>query len=172
MTDIVYEFDGTIFDLTGDEVMVGFNVPFDQPDAPYRALLTAITMQRRFNELRKKWEAELNVTLGLGIGIDQGNVVVGNVGAESRMTFRMVGEAVNIAHRLVDLADDGQIFITESIYDAVQNDAPRLLELIAFRRVGPVALKGKSSAQTLYMTSFRRRMNDATARTSRSRVED
>jgi PAS domain S-box-containing protein len=172
MTDIVYEFDGTIFDLTGDEVMVGFNVPFDQPDAPYRALLTAITMQRRFNELRKKWQAELDVTLGLGIGIDQGNVVVGNVGAESRMTFRMVGEAVNIAHRLVDLADDGQIFITESIYDAVQKDAPRLLELIAFRRVGPVALKGKSSAQTLYMTSFRRRMNDTTARTSRSRVED
>lgn len=157
MTDIVYEFDGTVFDLTGDEVMVGFNVPFDQPDAPYRALLTAITMQRRFSQLRKKWHTELGVTLGLGIGIDQGNVVVGNVGAESRMTFRMVGEAVNIAHRLVDLADDGQIFVTEAIYNAVKRDAPRLLEVIAFRRVGPVALKGKSGAQFLYMTAFRRR---------------
>ncbi len=157
MTDIVYEFDGTVFDLTGDEVMVGFNVPFDQSDAPYRALLTAITMQRRFSQLRKKWHTELGVTLGLGIGIDQGNVVVGNVGAESRMTFRMVGEAVNIAHRLVDLADDGQIFVTESIYKAVKRDAPRLLEVIAFRRVGPVALKGKSGAQFLYMTAFRRR---------------
>ncbi len=157
MTDIVYEFDGTIFDLTGDEVMVGFNVPFDQPDAPYRALLTAITMQKRFNDLRQKWYTEFGALLGLGIGIDLGYVVVGNVGAESRMTFRMVGEAVNIAHRLVDLADDGQIFITESIYDAVQQEAPRLLELIAFRNVGPVALKGKSHAQTLYMTAFRRR---------------
>lgn len=157
MTDIVYEFDGTVFDLTGDEVMVGFNVPFDQSDAPHRALLTAITMQRRFNELRQKWFAEFGVQLGLGIGIDQGNVVVGNVGAESRMTFRMVGEAVNIAHRLVDLAEDGQIFVTESIHDAVQRDAPRLLELVAFRRVGPVALKGKSHAQTLYMTAFRRK---------------
>ncbi len=157
MTDIVYEFDGTVFDLTGDEVMVGFNVPFDQPDAHYRAVLTAITMQRRFNELRQKWHTEFGVNLGLGIGIDQGDVVVGNVGAESRMTFRMVGEAVNIAHRLVDLADDGQIFITESIYDAVKKDAPRLLEVIAFRRVGPVALKGKSHAQTLYLTAFRRR---------------
>ncbi|HZD11885.1 MAG TPA: response regulator [Candidatus Binatia bacterium] len=158
MTDIVYEFDGTVFDLTGDEVMVGFNVPFDQPDAPYRALLTAITMQRRFSELRQKWHAKLGVTLGLGIGIDQGIVVVGNVGAESRMTFRMVGEAVNIAHRLVDLADDGQIFVTEAIHHAVQKDAPRLLEVVAFRSVGPVALKGKSRAQTLYMTAFRRRM--------------
>ena len=164
MTDIVYEFDGTVFDLTGDEVMVGFNVPFDQPDAHYRALLTAITMQRRFNELRQKWQTELGVNLGLGIGIDQGNVVVGNVGAESRMTFRMVGEAVNIAHRLVDLAEDGQIFITETIHNAVKKDAPRLLEVIAFRRIGPVALKGKSHAQTLYMTAFRRRDSRAAER--------
>lgn len=156
MTDIVYEFDGTVFDLTGDEVMVGFNVPFDQPDAHYRALLTAVTMQRRFNELRQRWQSQLGVTLGLGIGMDQGNVVVGNVGAESRMTFRMVGEAVNIAHRLVDLAEDGQVVITETIYEAVQNDVPRLLEVIPFRRVGPVALKGKSNAQMLYLTTFQR----------------
>lgn len=169
MTDIVYEFDGTVFDLTGDEVMVGFNVPFDQPDAPYRALLTAITMQRRFSQLRKKWHAELGVTLGLGIGIDQGNVVVGNVGAESRMTFRMVGEPVPIAHRLVDLADDGQIFVTESIYNAVKRDAPRLLEVIALRRVGPVALKGKSGAQFLYMTAFRRRAGGSSGSHSEKR---
>lgn len=156
MTDIVYEFDGTVFDLTGDEVMVGFNVPFDQPDAHYRALLTAITMQRRFNQLRQKWKSQLAITLGLGIGIDQGNVVVGNVGAESRMTFRMVGEAVNIAHRLVDLADDGQIVITESIYEAVKADVPRLLEVISFKRVGPIALKGKTNAQMLYLTTFQR----------------
>jgi PAS domain S-box-containing protein len=156
MTDIVYEFDGTVFDLTGDEVMVGFNVPFDQPDAHYRALLTAITMQRRFNQLRQKWQSQLGISLGLGIGMDQGDVVVGNVGAESRMTFRMVGEAVNIAHRLVDLAEDGQIIITESIYEAVKQDVPRLLEVISFRRVGPIALKGKADSQMLYVTAFQR----------------
>ncbi|MFW6070242.1 MAG: response regulator [bacterium] len=158
MTDIVYEFDGTVFDLTGDEVMVGFNVPLDQADAPYRALLAAITMQRRFNKLQRKWQEEVGIELGLGIGIDQGGVVVGNVGAESRMTFRMVGEAVNIAHRLVDMAEDGQIFITESIYDAVKKDAPRLLEVIDFQQVGPVNLKGKSKSQMLYRASFRRRV--------------
>ena len=156
MTDIVYESDGTVFDLTGDEVMVGFNVPFDQPDAHYRALRTAIEMQRRFNELRRKWLAQFGVTLGLGIGIDQGNVVVGNVGAESRMTFRMVGEAVNIAHRLVDLAEDGQIVITESIYEAIKKDVPRLLEVITFEQLGPLELRGKPDPQKLYITTFRR----------------
>lgn len=156
MTDIVYEMDGTVFDLTGDEIMVGFNVPFDQQDAHYRALLTAITMQRRFSQLRQKWHSQNGVALGLGIGVDQGNVVVGNVGAESRMTFRMVGEAVNIAHRLVDLAEDGQIIITESIYKAVKQDVPGLLDVISFRPAGPVALKGKADAQLLYLASFQR----------------
>ncbi|MDX1662538.1 MAG: adenylate/guanylate cyclase domain-containing protein, partial [Candidatus Promineifilaceae bacterium] len=157
MTDIVYEMDGTVFDLTGDEVMVGFNVPLDQPDAHYRALLTAVTMQRHFRQLRLRWEREIGIPVGLGIGIDQGNVVVGNVGAESRMTFRMVGEAVNIAHRLVDLADDGQIVISESIYKAVQSDVPQLLEAIPFEPLGPLNLKGKPSAQTLYLATMRER---------------
>ena len=156
MTDIVYEMDGTVFDLTGDEIMVGFNVPFDQQDAHYRALLTAITMQRRFSQLRKKWYDQNGVALGLGIGVDHGKVVVGNVGAETRMTYRMVGEAVNIAHRLVDLAEDGQIIITENIYEAVKRDVPGLLDVISFRPMGPVALKGKADAQLLYLTSFTR----------------
>lgn len=156
MTGIVHDFDGTVFDLTGDEVMVGFNFPFDQEDSHYRALVTAVNMQRRFDELRQRWFAQFGVTLGLGIGIDKGNVVVGNVGSEARMTFRMVGEAVNIAHRLVDLAADGQIAITETIYDAVQRDVPHLLDVISFVPAGPVALKGKSRPQKLYLATFQR----------------
>lgn len=156
MTDIVHEFDGTVFDLTGDEVMVGFNVPLDQDDAHYRALLTAINMQRRFDELRQRWFQQIGIMLGLGIGIDQGDVVVGNVGSETRMTFRLVGEAVNIAHRLVDLAEDGQIVITEAIHSAVMADVPRLLEVIPFAPVGPIALKGKLHPQVLYVTTFQR----------------
>jgi class 3 adenylate cyclase len=156
MTDIVYKFDGTIFDLTGDQVMVAFNVPLDQPDAPYRALLTAVTMQYRFDKLRQKWFREVGVTLGLGIGLDRGNVVVGNVGAETRMTFRMVGEAVNIASRLVDIAADGQIVISEAMYAAVSQDAAKLLEKIPFVALGPVTLKGKTDPQRLYATSLKR----------------
>jgi PAS domain S-box-containing protein len=156
MTDVVHEFDGTIFDLAGDEMMVGFNVPFDQPNAPYRALLTAVTMQRRFNTLRQKWRHQLNTDLGLGVGIDQGEVVVGNVGADTRMNFAMVGEAVNTAHRLVELADDGQVIISEMIYRAIENEMPRLLEVITFESMGPIALKGKHQPQTLYRIQIER----------------
>jgi PAS domain S-box-containing protein len=156
MTDVVHEFDGTIFDLAGDELMVGFNVPFDQPNAPYRALLTAVTMQRRFNTLRQKWQQQLNTNLGLGVGIDQGDVVVGNVGADTRMNFAMVGEAVNTAHRLVELAGDGQVIISEVIYRAVEKEMPRLLDIIAFESMGSIALKGKHQPQTLFRAQIER----------------
>lgn len=156
MTDIVYEFDGTIFDLTGDEIMVGFNVPIDQPDAAHRALLTAITMQRQFDRLRHAWFEQLGVVLGLGIGIDQGTVVVGNVGAESRMTFRMVGEAVNIAHRLVDLAEDSQIVVTNSVYDEIYRAVPESLDAAGFTSMGKLALKGKEAPVLVFRSIVER----------------
>jgi len=86
---------------------------------------------------------------------------LGNVGAESRMSFRMVGEPMNTAHRLVDLAEDGQIIISQVVYQALQDKAPDFLENIPFERIGPVALKGISPPQTLYRTTVDRSpMND------------
>ena len=161
MMDIALEYDGTVFEMTGDEILVGFNAPFDQPDAPFRALQTALTMQREFNMLRRGWYEEAGTELGLGIGVDLGDVVLGNVGAESRMSFRMVGEPMNTAHRLVDLAEDGQIIISQVVYQALQDKAPDFLENIPFERIGPVALKGISPPQTLYRTTVDRSpMND------------
>jgi PAS domain S-box-containing protein len=156
LTDIVYEYDGTIFDLAGDELMVGFNVPIDQPDAAYRALLAGIKMQHRFNELRQEWYRRLGTELGLGVGIDQGEVVVGNVGAESRMNFAMVGEAVNTAHRLVEIAEDGQVIISEVIYQAILQFSPRLFDVVRFESMGPIALKGKTVPQVLYRAQLKR----------------
>jgi PAS domain S-box-containing protein len=150
MTDVVYEFEGTIFDLAGDELMVGFNVPIDQPDAPTRALRAAIEMQKRVDRLRQDLYAEVGTDVGLGIGLDQGQVVVGNVGAETRMNFAMVGEAVNTAHRLVDLAEDGQIMVSAGILQAISDADPSLLEEFTFESLGNMALKGKSRQEEVY----------------------
>ncbi|KAA3659551.1 MAG: adenylate/guanylate cyclase domain-containing protein, partial [Chloroflexi bacterium] len=85
--------------------------------------------------------------------IDQGDVVVGNVGAETRMTFRMVGDAVNIAHRLVDLALDGQVVISTSIYNAIDRNAD-LLHDLKLEPMGPVAIKGKDEPSILYQANI------------------
>lgn len=149
MMDIALENDGTVFELTGDEILVGFNVPFAQPNAPDLAIRTAIEMQQKFDQLRQNWFRRLGTEVGLGIGIDLGDVLVGNVGAESRMSFRMVGEAMHKAHRLVELAEDGQIVISDVVYAALQTSGPPFTGS-HFERIGPLHLKGIATAQTLY----------------------
>lgn len=154
MTEVVYSYDGIIFELTGDEILVGFNAPFDQKDAPMRALETAVSMHRHFNSLREKLFGGLELGFGMGVGIDQGTVVVGNVGAETRMTFRMVGDAVNISHRLVDLALDHQIVISEKVFQNINHES-ELVQGVTFEEVGPVKLKGKDEKQLVYLTTIK-----------------
>jgi len=156
MMDIALEFGGTVFELTGDEILVGFNVPFDQPDATYRAVLTAVTMQNEFNQLRQEWFDQSGSELGLGVGLDMGDVVMGNVGAESRMSFRMVGEPMNRSHRLVDLAEDGQIIISQPVYRSLTEQSAEFAESIDLEQVGPVKLKGISPPQIIYRTQIQR----------------
>ena len=139
MTKIINQNEGTIVDLIGDELEVGFNVPVDQPDAPERAVRTALEMQNRFNALREVWHGRCQVDLGLGIGIDFGDVVIGRVGSQSRMNLAMVGEAVNTAHRLVDLAEDGQIVISSELKRLLAQSA----DLSAhFQSMGSLKIKG------------------------------
>jgi len=158
MMDIALDNDGTVFELTADEILVGFNVPFDQKNAPYLAIRTAVLMQNRFDHLRQRWYERLGTDVGLGIGIDLGDVVVGNVGAESRMTFRMVGGAINTAHRLVEIAEDGHIVVTRAVFHALNGENQRalLVQMAHFETVGPLRLKGIAAPQTLYRATMPR----------------
>lgn len=161
MMDIALGNDGTVFELTGDELLVGFNAPFDQKNAPYLALKTAITMQHQFNDLCQRWYYNTGTEIGLGIGIDLGEVVVGNVGAESRMSFRMVGAAMNKASRLVDMAEDGYIIISDTMLAALKASVPQLLQRIAFEQMEPTQLKGLVKPQILYRAQIRRPLKEA-----------
>lgn len=156
MMEIAIEFDGTVFELTADEILVGFNAPFDQPDATNRAVMTAVTMQKQFNELRHDWYQRAGTELGLGIGIDMGEVVMGNVGAESRMSFRMVGPPMNTASRLVNIAQDGQIIVSTAVFKDLADKVPDLLQRIEFVEMEPVSLQGISEPQILYRTNIER----------------
>lgn len=163
MTEIVYQMDGTIFDLAGDELMIGFNAPFEQSDGSQMALETAIQMQQRFSHMQKRWFDQFGVRLGLGIGIDRGIVVMGNVGAESRLNFALVGEAVHTAHRLVDIAADGEIVVSESVYQtgqlAATNGVPAGHPSLFFESQGDKQLKGKPKPEPVY-TAIVKRLDD------------
>ncbi|HLE67467.1 MAG TPA: response regulator [Burkholderiales bacterium] len=107
----VHENEGTIFSMAGDSLLVGFNVPVAQPDAAERALATARVMVRRFAPIARRWKSDFGLTVGIGIGIEAGEVVVGNVGSPSFMSYTIIGDPVNVAARLMQMASTNEILI-------------------------------------------------------------
>lgn len=151
MMDIVNDYEGLVFNTAGDELMISFNVPYTQQDVNLRAIDAAIAMQQRFGGIQSLLRDE-QIDLGMGIGINRGMVVLGHVGGRHRMTYTMVGEAVNLAHRLVEIADDAQIVMTEDIVaEGLPDDVIGLLTPMP-----PAELKGITHVHPLLMIDTRR----------------
>jgi len=115
-----HENEGTIFSVAGDSLLVGFNVPVTQPDAAERALATARTMVQRFTPIARRWKSDFGLTVGIGIGIEAGEVVVGNVGSPSFMSYTIIGDAVNVAARLMQMASTNEILIGPRAMESLQ----------------------------------------------------
>jgi PAS domain S-box-containing protein len=147
MVDIVHLHQGTIFDLAGDELMVGFGAPFVQADAAARALHAAGDMQQTFSQLRHRWKEQQGIEIGLGIGLDRGIVVMGSIGAPSHMNFGMVGDVVNTAHRLVELAQHGQIIVSGAVIESMGDEPDGWM----FEQLPPVEIRHKSTPLQVYL---------------------
>lgn len=146
LTEVTYAYEGTVFNMAGDSLLIGFNVPLPREDSPARAILAACTMQSQFQDVARRWKDEDHIEVGLGIGICGGPVVVGNVGSRTYMTYTMIGDPVNVAARLMQSAKSGEILIAKSVLDRTDGlDAYYQPEPIA-----PILLKGKSKPIEAY----------------------
>lgn len=115
MMRVVEHHGGVVFDVVGDQLMCAFNVPNPVPVPAYLAVKSALEMQRLFRELKAIW-AQAGIEVGLGIGIHQGEVILGNVGGDSLKRYTLIGSPVNMASRLLGLAQDGQVVISSDVY--------------------------------------------------------
>ena len=79
LTDVAFEYDGTIFSMAGDSLLIGFGVPVEQADGSQRAIAAARQMLLRFGELAGRWKVSHDIETGLGIGINVGEVIAGNI---------------------------------------------------------------------------------------------
>ena len=111
LTAAVHENEGTVFSMAGDSMLVGFNVPVPQPDATERALNTGRTVIQRFGPVAARWTKEYGLSTGIGVGIEAGEAVVGNVGAPSFMSYTIIGDPVNVAARLMQRAAPNELLI-------------------------------------------------------------
>ena len=111
LTAAVHDSEGTVFSMAGDSLLVGFNVPVPQADATGRAVATGRAMIQRFAPVAARWKTQHGLATGIGVGIESGEVVVGNVGAPSFMSYTIIGDPVNVAARLMQTATANEILI-------------------------------------------------------------
>ena len=138
MTDIILRSGGTIDKYMGDCIMAFWNAPLDCPDHQKKAIIVAVKMRQKMKEL--------NLGFNIGIGINTGQAVVGNMGSEQRFDYSVLGDAVNLASRLEGVSKDFNttIIIGEDTYQAVKHLYKRMYGL------GSVTVKGKSNKVNIY----------------------
>lgn len=146
LTGIAHRHRGTVFNMTGDGLLIGFGVPIAEPEPCVSAINAAVEMQQDFRRLRDSLRERRSVEIGLGIGINFGPVIMGDVGSERFVAFTIIGDTVNVAARVQELADPDGVRVTQAVRDA----APALAERYAERDPLRVVLRGKARDQTLY----------------------
>jgi adenylate cyclase len=100
--------------------------------------------------LRDQWQAEWQVESGLGIGINRGDVVVGNVGSEAFMSYTVVGDPVNVADRLQKQAGPGEILLSGRVHEALAPERARACERLG----NPLFLKGRTRPLPVFRWQF------------------
>jgi len=120
LTGIVFKFEGTLDKYIGDCVMAVFGAPIAHYNDPERATITAIEMQNYVKEINKTRVRQGLPEVKIGIGINSGYAISGNMGSVDRMDYTVIGDVVNIAARLESIAGKGQILVTKDVYDDIR----------------------------------------------------
>jgi adenylate cyclase len=136
MCRLVFAYGGYVDKFIGDCVMAVFSAPNPQPDDPYRAVRSAWDQQQRILEMMTDWAAEGRKVFTVGMGLNTGEVVMGNLGSVDRLNYTVIGDSVNTASRLYNVAKGGQIIISESTYEEVK-------DRFIVNELPPVFVKGK-----------------------------
>jgi class 3 adenylate cyclase len=141
VVDTVFEFRGTLDKFRGDGFMAFFGAPLRREDDTANAVRCALVMQERLKSITYVKFPDLR--LNMGIGINTGTVIVGNVGSERRADYTVIGNEVNVAQRFEANAGPGQILITGSTYDRVKG-------AVDVRELGLLRVIGKANGVMAY----------------------
>jgi adenylate cyclase len=146
MSEVIFKHQGTIDKFIGDAIMAIFGAPIPQEDHADRACLVALEMVGKLKEVNEE-----NVKLGfpriaIGVGINTGDMTIGNIGSNRRFDYTVIGDAVNLGARLEGLTKffDVPIIVSQHTKAAVRNSQLR------FRELGNVVVKGKEVPVKIY----------------------
>ena len=138
MTQVIDRYDGVIDEFIGDAILTVFGIPEAKSDDPARAVACALAMQQALADLNRDLLDDGLPPLEMGIGINTGPVVVGNLGSETRTKYGIVGAVVNIASRIESNTVGGQVLLGEATYaqvgDRVEAQPPMTVMMKGLKR--------------------------------------
>tara|TARA_Y100001958_G_C20773400_1_gene248215 strand:- start:16 stop:567 length:552 start_codon:yes stop_codon:yes gene_type:complete len=145
MTDVIIKNGGTIDKFMGDCIMAFWNAPIANPKHRQMAIKSAIEMQKELVKLNKKLKAEGLPEINIGIGINSGEALVGNMGSEQRFDYSVIGDAVNLASRLESSSKTlgKTLVIGESTRNTIENN-------FKFKYIDSITVKGKTEKIKVY----------------------
>jgi len=121
MSHIILRYDGIIDEIIGDAILAVFGAPEAHGNDPERAVACALEMQNCLRDLNREITAAGGIPMEMGIGINTGQVIVGNIGSRQRMKYGIVGDTVNRASRIESNSVGGQVLIGQSTFDLVKD---------------------------------------------------
>lgn len=143
MVDVLFKYSGTLDKFVGDEIIGLFGAPIAIEDAPYKAVSCALAMLQALEEFNRTRAAENLAAIRIGIGINTGNVITGAIGSTRALQYTAIGDAMNVASRLVNVAGSGEIIISEDTYRYVAGR-------VEATQLPPVKVKGKAEELKVY----------------------
>ncbi len=155
LTQITFQHQGTVFNMAGDCLMVGFGVPLEQEDASVRAVRAARDMLSQFRGLANEWNHRLGIETGLGIGINEGEVIAGNVGSQAYMSYTIIGDTVNVASRLGQRARAGEMLFSQAVKQSLERSGFEVVPL----PLPPLVLRGRSQPVEIYCVPVGERLD-------------
>ena len=120
MVEIIARYRGTVDEFQGDGMLVFFGAPLAASDDPERAVACAVEMQNKIPEINGLQRREGLPEIVMGIGINTGEVMVGNIGSQKRSKYGAVGSAINVAYRIESYTIGGQVLISSETYKKVK----------------------------------------------------
>ena len=156
----VHDCGGTVNELIGDGIMALFGAPIALEDAPQQAIRSALAIQKEMNKFSEKIENQRRIPpIKMRIGIHTGPVVLGTLGNDLRVQFTAVGDTVNLASRMEELAEPGAIYVTEETFKLTEG-------FFLFEALGEKQVKGREEPSKVYLViapSTRRTRFDVSA---------
>jgi class 3 adenylate cyclase len=146
MAEIVLRHGGTLDKYIGDGIMAFFGAPIAMPDHPGRAVRAALEMLAAVDDLQEGWQRQTGVPLKIGVGINTGEVIVGNVGSEQKKQYTIIGDPVNLASRLEGMNKEHktQILVSGATRRRVDGEG------IEWRAIGSVRIRGREEEVEIY----------------------